>query len=144
MTASVTIGTRRAPADDDSGDYYYTGVLRHNGKVIAECGHYHANRDMTGRNGTSASDCMRYTVRATIVPALRDSTAEKLRTAWQQLTAGAGFTFPKQTVARAKEDAEAEARAYLIRVTHLTETLARLGVTVTTNGCGVRFTTTEA
>jgi hypothetical protein len=44
-----------------SGKYRdWTGVLRRGRKVIATCGHNHANRDLSSiRNGPSALDCIR-------------------------------------------------------------------------------------
>lgn len=107
---ALTVGTRRINLGN--GQHAYTGVLRHNGRIVVECGHQHTNRDVTsGINGRSASDC----ARDVLAGARNDHTArhnaQTMRNGWLKLTRG-GFVTSKTTIDKAKMHAAQRADAY--------------------------------
>ncbi|MEU8023768.1 hypothetical protein AB0B88_16285 [Micromonospora haikouensis] len=122
--ATLTIGTRRVTV---AGGFRYVGVLRAGRKIVAECPHEHINRDVRGRGGTSATDCIRYIVQAAAkhdtYPEKRARLVQDDRNAWQGLTRGP-FTAPAGTIARARVECAERADALDALIGRLVDLLA--------------------
>lgn len=103
--AGLTVGSRRS-------DLGWVGVLRRGRKVLVECGHGHHNRDeSTKANGTSARDCVSELIRAATFPPFKEEAAERILTAWQNLSR-AGFVVPVSTIERVKAEGPVKVREY--------------------------------
>jgi hypothetical protein len=130
--APVVAGTRRVPGANDR-DFRYVGVVRVNGgrggstgRIVAECGHEHANRDWsTGAAGGSAKDCARQIIAGAQNPATAEHTAKRIRTAPTGLRPGAGFQHPAGTIEAAAAIATSNAEAYLAAVATVRAHLGR-------------------
>lgn len=110
VTSGLAIGTRRT--DHGTAGYTYTGILRHHGHIVAECGHEHTNRDVTsGANGRSAADCARDILAGAYNAHTADHNADVFRNRWVNLTRG-GFVASKTTIELAKVSAAQAADTY--------------------------------
>jgi hypothetical protein len=117
--AGLAIGNRR---DDDR----FVGVLRRGRAVVVECGHRHANRDVsTKANGVSASDCARELVQAALRPSVVEYRVEQIGAAWQRL--GRGFAAPASVIEAAKAKAPADVAEYRAKVAEVAALLAGAG-----------------
>lgn len=110
QTRGLTVGTRRTGTAHDG--YTYTGVLRHNGRAVVECGHQHTNRDMSsGANGRSAADCARDVLAGARNAHTAASNTAGFRDRWLKLTRG-GFVTPESVIDAARASAAQAADAY--------------------------------
>lgn len=107
-----------------SGESGWTGVVRLGRMELVECGHTHANRDMTTARGEAATVCARMILRGAQLDATAQHRAAAIRTAWQRLTSAAGFAVPVSTIEKAKADAPKAAAAYLAKVAVVRAALA--------------------
>lgn len=116
-------GTKRS-GDEHTG-FRYTGVLRHRGRIVIECGHTHHNRDISTRvNGEAASVCARMILRGAQNPATAEHTASNFRTAWMNLTRGTGFQVPKSVIEGAQQRSQKNAEDYLEKVAEIRQAIA--------------------
>lgn len=116
--------TRRVAGGVDGRDFAYVGLVKLGRKVLAECGHEHANRDWsTGVAGGSAKSCAESILDGARRPATAEHVAGRLRTAPVGLRPGAGFAHPAGTIEAARAAAEANAAGYLAAVATVREHL---------------------
>lgn len=105
---AVFAGTRRLD------EQQYVGVIRHNGRVVVECGHVHANRDASTRtNGRSARDCAAEILNGARKQATAEHYTTKRRNAWTNLSS---TVFTASTVATVKAGCAEDATAYTAAV----------------------------
>lgn len=112
-TTSTTVraGTRRELTER------YTGVLRTGSQIVAECGHTHTNRDISGRRNPSARDCITDVIRAAQKPELAIVHAAQIRLSWER--AGAVSAAGVERDKAAAEQAALDYEALIIRVREL-------------------------
>ncbi|MEV5211312.1 hypothetical protein AB0K35_27950 [Micromonospora sp. NPDC053740] len=89
--------------------------------------HEHTNRDMgSRRNGTSATDCIRYIARAAAKlhthPAIRQGLVQAQRDAWQSLTRGP-FATSADSITRARLECGERADALDVVIGQLADVL---------------------
>jgi hypothetical protein len=117
-TALAASGLRTSVRRDGSE---YVGVLRRGSDIVAECGHRHANREMSTRSrGESAIDCIRRIVNVFDRPAVADMEAQRIANAWQGLRSGF-YSVPTSAIDRARVEAPARVAEYRALVATVTD-----------------------
>lgn len=108
----ISVGTRRTTHADDT--FRYTGVIRHNGQTIADCGHHHTNRDQPGYRTPSARTCAERLLDGARKQRIADRYATDYRNSWQAAARLGSGT--RRNIEQAKAAAAARADAYLAAV----------------------------
>lgn len=111
-TNGLTTGTRRTRLADDT--YRYTGLIRHHGTVIAECGHEHTNRDQPRYHTPSARTCAERILDGARRRSTADRYATEYRDAWKGMARAMGGSV--KAGEKAKATAAAHAAHYLAAV----------------------------
>jgi hypothetical protein len=125
--AGPRASTKRVAGGADGRDWSYVGLVKLGRKVVAECGHLHANRDWpAGVAGGSAKSCAESILDGARRPATAEHTAKRIRTAPLGLRPAAGFQHPAGTIEAAREIAEKNEATYLAAVAAVREHLPTL------------------
>jgi hypothetical protein len=123
----LRVSTRRVAGGADGRDWSYVGLVKLGRRVVAECGHLHANRDWSATvAGGSAKSCAESILDGARRPATAEHVAKRIRTAPLGLRPGAGFQHPAGTIEAAREIAEKNEASYLAAVAAVREHLPNL------------------
>jgi len=119
-TCGLRPGSRRVASSSGDRDYRYIGVVRLDGRPIAECGHEHRNRDWNG-----ATDCARAVLAGAANPNVAAAAAGTICDRWMPLTHATGHTYSKTTIDAAKTAAHTDAATYRAAVDTVRTAIAR-------------------
>lgn len=123
----LRVSTRRVAGGVDGRDFAYVGLVKLGRRVVAECGHEHANRDWSATvAGGSAKSCAESILDGARRPATAEHVAKRIRTAPLGLRPAAGFEHPAGTIEAARAAAEKNTATYLAAVAAVREHLDTL------------------